>query len=71
METVVWDNVSRLLSQPDLIIEQVKNRSQSNPTAYLEANLDRLSHAVGRKKVEVDRILDAYKIGAIDLQTLK
>jgi len=26
---------------------------------------------LGRKKVEVDRMLDAYKIGAIDLQTLK
>ncbi|MBA7628202.1 hypothetical protein ES703_35678 [subsurface metagenome] len=71
LEEVVWDNVSRLLFQPELIIEQVKNRGQANPGAYLEANLDRVSHALGRKKIEADRMLDAYKIGAIDLQTLK
>jgi len=71
LEAAVWDGVSRLLSRPELIMEQVKNRGQANPSAYLEANLDRLSHALGRKKVEADRMLDAYKIGAIDLQTLK
>jgi len=71
LEEVVWESVSRLLSQPELIIEQVKNRGQANPSAYLQANLDRVSHALGRKKVEADRMLDAYKIGAIDLQTLK
>lgn len=71
LEEVVWESVSQLLSQPELIIEQVKNRGQANPSAYLEANLDRVSHALGRKKVEADRMLDAYKIGAIDLQTLK
>jgi len=71
LETVVWDSVSRLLSQPQLIIEQVKKRGQANPTAYLEANLDRVCQALGRKKVEADRMLDAYKIGAIDLPTLK
>ena len=71
LEAAVWDSVSRLLSRPELIMEQLKNRGQANPSAYLEANLDRLSHALGRKKVEADRMLDAYKIGAIDLQTLK
>lgn len=62
LEAAVWDSVSRLLSRPELIMEQVKNRSQANPSAYLEANLDRLSHVLGRKKVEADRMLDAYKI---------
>jgi len=71
LEAVVWESVSRLLSQPELIIEQVKKRGQANPGAYLEANLDRVSSGLERKKVEVDRMLDAYKIGAIDLQTLK
>lgn len=71
LETVVWESISRLLSRPELIIEQMKNREQANPAAYLKASLDRVSQALERKRVEADRMLDAYKIGAIDLQTLK
>jgi len=71
LETVVWESISRLLSRPELIIEQMKNREQANPTAYLKASLGRVSQALERKRVEADRMLDAYKIGAIDLQTLK
>jgi site-specific DNA recombinase len=71
LERVVWDNVSELLSQPELIIDQVKNREKANPTAHLEVRLDKTYHTLEKKKVEEDRMLDAYKIGAIDLQTLK
>ena len=71
LETAVGDSVSRLLSQPKLIIEQMKNWSQANPGAYSRASLDRVCQALERKRVEADRMLDAYKIGAIDLQTLK
>jgi len=71
LETVVWDGISKLLSRPELIIQQVKNREQSNPTAHLEASLDRVNHARKKKRVEADRMLDAYKIGAMDLETLK
>jgi hypothetical protein len=67
----VGENVSRLLAQPDLIVEQMKKSNQDKPGAYLETSLDRICRAVARKKLEVDRMLDAYKIGAIDLQTLK
>lgn len=71
LEGVVWETISRLLSQPELIVEHVKNRAQAHPTPYLEANLDRVHHALEKKAVEADRMLDAYKVGAIDLPTLK
>lgn len=71
LETVVWDTISHLLSQPRLIIEQVRNQGQDPTDAYLEANLDRVSQVLERKEIEADRMLDAYKIGAIDLPTLK
>lgn len=71
LETVVWESISRLLSRPELIIEQIKNREQADPTAHLNASLDRVSQALERKRMEADRMLDAYKIGAIDLQNLK
>jgi hypothetical protein len=67
----MWNTVSHLLSQPKLIIEQVKNQGQYPTGAYLEANLDRVSQGIERKEIEADRMLDAYKIGAIDLPTLK
>jgi site-specific DNA recombinase len=70
IEPLVWDTVSRLLSQPQLIIDQVKNGGRYKSSAHL-ASLDRVCHALERKKAEADRMLDAYKIGAIDLQTLK
>lgn len=71
LETVVWDTVSHLLSQPKLIIEQVKDQGQHPTGAYLETSLDRVSQALERKEIEADRMLDAYRIGAIDLPTLK
>jgi site-specific DNA recombinase len=71
IEPLVWDTVSKLLSQPQLIIDQVKNMDRYKPAEHLEASLDRVCHALDRKKVEADRILDAYKVGAIDLHTLK
>jgi len=64
---IIWESISR----PELIIEQIKNREQADPTAHLRASLDRVSQAQERKNVEADRMLDAYKMGAIDLQTLK
>ena len=67
---MVWDTVSRLLSQPQLIIDQVK-KGEHKPLGHLETNLDRVGHALARKKIEADRMLDAYKIGAVDLHTLK
>lgn len=71
IEPLVWDSVSQLLSQPELIIDQVRNHDQADANAYLGANLDRVCHALEKKMVEGDKMLDAYKIGVIDLQTLK
>jgi len=71
LETLVWQTVSQLLSQPQLIVDQANSTGQIDTNTYIEANLDRVSHALQRKKVEGDRMLDAYKIGVIDLQTLK
>jgi len=70
IEPLVWDTVSRLLSRPQLIIDHVKMDGHK-PLKHLQANLDRVQQALAKKKIETDRMLEAYKIGAIDLQTLK
>jgi site-specific DNA recombinase len=70
LEEVVWGTISKLLAQPELIVQQIENHRYS-PVAHLEANLDRVCQSLERKTVEADRMLDAYKIGAINIQTLK
>ena len=70
IEPLVWDTVSRLLSRPQLIIDHVK-KDGHEPLKHLEAGLDRVQQALSKKKIEADRMLEAYKIGVIDLTTLK
>jgi len=70
IEPLIWDTVSRLLSQPQLIIDQVENDGHK-PLEHLKANLDRVGDTLAKKKIEADRMLEAYKVGAIDLPTLK
>jgi len=70
LETIIWEAMSKLLTQPQLIVQQLENCHYS-PHAHLEASLDRVCHALDRKKVEEDRMLQAYRIGAIELETLK
>jgi site-specific DNA recombinase len=70
LEEAVWGTISRLLVQPELILEQLQTR-KCNPVAHIEANLDRVCQSLERKTIEADRMLDAYKIGAISIQTLK
>ncbi len=70
IEPIVWDTISRLLAQPQLIIDHVK-KDGHKPLKYLEPNLDRVRQALARKNTEADRMLEAYKIAAIDLPTLK
>ena len=49
----------------------MKNRGLVDDTAYLGKSLDRVSHALEKKVVEANRMLDAYKVGVLALQTLK
>lgn len=71
LERVVWETVSRLLSQPELVIEQITNRDQTSTVVRLETDLKRVCQAIEKKVIEADRMLDAYKVGAIGLPTLK
>lgn len=71
IEPLVWDAVNELLSQPKLIINQVKQQNKRNGNGYLEASLQTVNQSIERKTLQVDRLLEAYKIGAINSQLLK
>lgn len=71
VETLIWDIVCNTLNQPELVIEQMKKRDDQGLLAHLQANLDRVCCALEKRKMEEDRMLEAYKISVIDLHTLK
>jgi site-specific DNA recombinase len=70
IEPLIWDTVAGLLNQPQLLTDQMK-KDEHKSLEYLEANLDRINHTIAKKTVEADRMLEAYKIGVIDMKTLK
>ena len=70
LEPLVWKSVSELLQQPKKIMEQMK-LDDCKPLEHLNDQLSRISQASTKKALEGDRILEAYKIGAIDLPKLK
>lgn len=71
IETLVWDSVNELLSQPALIVEQIEKQNQSGRNGYMEGSLETVKQTLEKKSLEVDRLLEAYRIGAIDSQLLK
>jgi len=71
IEPLVWDAVTELLSQPTLIVEQIEKQNQSGRNGYFEGSLETVKQTLEKKSLEVDRLLEAYKIGAIDSQLLK
>ena len=71
IEPLAWDSVKELLSEPKLVIEQIEKQKVNNGTSYLEDSLKTVNQKLTKITLEVDRLLEAYKIGAIDAQLLK
>jgi site-specific DNA recombinase len=72
IEPVVWDCVKELLSQPKLIIEQMEKRDlEMEESGYLQESLKAIGRKLAKKKLQIDKLLEAYTIGAIDAELLK
>lgn len=71
IEPLVWNSVRELLGKPEFIIDQMEKQSQAGGITYLEERLQTVNRAIKRKTLEVDRFLEAYKVGAIDSILLK
>lgn len=71
IEPLVWDSVKEMLSQPKVIIEQIERQRSTNNNGYLEVDLQAVNRSLEKKNQEIDRLLEAYRIGAIDSQLLK
>ncbi len=72
IEPVVWNSVKELLSQPKLIIEQMEKRDlEMEGSGYLQESLKAIDRKLAKKNVQIDKLLDAYTVGAIDAELLK
>ena len=71
IEPAVWDSIKELLSQPKLIIEQIEAQNQTKGNEYLEDGLQVVGQTLNKKNLQIDKLLEAYKVGAFDSQVLK
>ena len=72
IEPVVWDCVKEMLSQPELIIEQMEKRDlEMERSGYLEESLKTVGQKLAKKGMQIDKLLEAHSVGAIDAELLK
>ena len=73
IEPVVWAAVCQLLQQPDLILDQVRHQQagEGPDVSDAERELKRLRHQQATLQREEQRLIDAYQIGAIEVDELK
>ena len=72
LDDVVWKQVMQLFEDPDLIRNEINRRIQearnSNPA---RARKETLVNEIGRIKKGIDRLLDAYQEGLVQLPELR
>ncbi len=72
LDDVVWKQVMQLFEDPDLIRNEINRRIQearnSNPA---KARKETLVHEIARIKNGIDRLLDAYQEGLVQLPELR
>jgi site-specific DNA recombinase len=71
MEELVWQSVSQLLRDPQLLVEQYQLRQDQDYGTPQQQELQRLERRLVALKGEEQRLLDAFQAGLIELQVLK
>jgi site-specific DNA recombinase len=72
LDQVIWDQVVRLLEDPELIREEIQRRireiNDSNPTKKRKEVLDL---QIVRQQKGIEKLLDAYQEGLLELEELR
>ena len=72
LDDVVWRQVMRLFEDPDLIHNEINRRVQeARNTNPAKARKETLVHEIARVKNGIDRLLDAYQEGLVQLPELR
>ena len=72
IENTVWEDIQAFVSNPGDVVHRLQARMESevNDTPSLEARKRELQRALAAKEIEKDRLLDAYRRGLLDIDTL-
>jgi site-specific DNA recombinase len=73
IEPVVWEHIAQLLQQPELLLSYLRQQQQGNGPELTDAERE-LRRIVRQRAVlmrEVQRLIDAYQVGALELAELK
>jgi len=71
IEDLVWQAVSELLRNPQVLIEQYKQRQESDYGTPEQQEQQRLKRRLAGLERESQRLIDAYQSGVIELADLK
>ena len=71
IEDLVWQSVSELLRNPQVLIEQYNQRQDSDYGTPEQQEQQRLKRRLAGLKRESKRLVDAYQSGVIELDDLK
>jgi site-specific DNA recombinase len=71
IEELVWQSVSELLRNPQVLIEQYNQRKESDYGAPEQQEQQRLKRRMAGLERESQRLIDAYQSGVIELDDLK
>jgi site-specific DNA recombinase len=72
LDKVIWEQVVRLFEDPELIQAEIQRRireiQDSNPTRKRKEELDR---QIARQQKAIEKLLDAYQEGLLELEELR
>ncbi len=71
IEELVWQAVSELLRNPQILIDQYNQRQESDYGTPEQQEQQRLKRRMAGLKRESQRLIDAYQSGIIELDDLK
>jgi site-specific DNA recombinase len=73
LDNAVWDNVKQLMQDPARVVAEFTRRSHEETREVSLLKSQRHGLVVGKQKAEsaLQRLIDAYQAGAIDLHELK
>ena len=72
LDQLVWEQVWQLLSDPQMIEEEIKRRVQEcQQSGPIEQRQDELSKEIARLRLQADKLIDGYQAGVMELPELR
>jgi site-specific DNA recombinase len=70
LDEVVWQKITKLLENPDLIIEQYKRQKDITLSSGTQKQCQKLEQQIQQYDKQIQRLIDAYQMEIITLEDL-